>query len=191
MRHPATDVHVLWRVLLSQGETGRRRGLRCGRMIRHILQVKVPVTDLARSAAWYRKVFELELIREFVEHGQLAGAVLSNSERTLLIGLRRRDVVPGKPAFAGFDLFSFAVDSRAELDRLVTRFDELGVAHSPIGDRGSDGAQLDVADPDGTVVRILSPFSEDAPAFQGIEFDEDGQPAFYDESRLDRAPNRR
>ena len=160
-------------------------------MIGRILQVKVPVTDRARSVAWYRRAFELELVREFVEHGQLAGAVPSNSKRTLLIGLRRRDLVPGTPAFPGFDLFSFAVDSRAELDRLVTRFHELGVAHSPIGDRGFDGAQLDVADPDGTVVRILSPFSDNAPAFQGIEFNDDGQPAFYDESRLDRAPNRR
>ena len=39
--------------------------------------------------------FELELVREFVEDGRLAGVVLSNTERTLLIGLRRRDVVPG------------------------------------------------------------------------------------------------
>ena len=158
-------------------------------MIGRIVQVKVPVTDLARSAAWYRTVFELELVREFVEDGRLAGVVLSNPERSLLIGLRRRDVVPGQPAFPGFDLFSFAVDSRADLDRLVSRFDDLGVPHSPIGDRGSDGAQLDVADPDGTVVRILSSFSDDAPAFQGIEFRGDGPPIFYDESRLDGAPN--
>ena len=161
-------------------------------MIRHILQVKVPVTDLARSAAWYRTVFELELVREFVEAGQLSGAVLSNSERTLLIGLRRRERGAGEAGVPGLRPVQLrrgqprGAGPAGDPSRRTRR---RALAHS--GDRGSDGAQLDVADPDGTVVRNLSPFSQDAPAFQGIELNEDGQPAFYDESRLDRAPNHR
>jgi len=153
-------------------------------MIRRILQVKVPVTDLGRSVAWYRAVFELDLVREFVDDGGLAGAVLSNAGRDLLVGLRRRDAVPGAPSFPGFDLFSLGVDSRAELERMAARLDALGVPHGPITDRGSDGAAMDVPDPDGTVVRLLSPFAADAPAFVGIDLSGPGAPVFYDRPRL-------
>jgi catechol 2,3-dioxygenase-like lactoylglutathione lyase family enzyme len=42
-------------------------------VLTHIVQVKVPVSDLAASVAWYRKLFQLELAAEFVEEGMLRG----------------------------------------------------------------------------------------------------------------------
>ena len=104
------------------------------------------------------------------------GAVLTDPSTGLLLGLRHREVVPGRPAFPGFDLLSFGVASPDALTALVERFDALGVEHSPLFDRGpGGGVQLDVPDPDGTVIRFLSPFG-DHPPFLGLEFHRDGRP---------------
>jgi catechol 2,3-dioxygenase-like lactoylglutathione lyase family enzyme len=149
-----------------------------------ILQVKIPVTDLQRSVNWYRRVFGLRLVWEFGESGVVTGAVLADDDERFLIGLRRRDTVAGEPSLAGFDVVSLGVPSVDVLKALAERFDELGVAHSELFDRGpGGGVQLDVPDPDGTVIRILSPFGEHAP-FTGVEFGPDGGPTFYSSPRL-------
>jgi catechol 2,3-dioxygenase-like lactoylglutathione lyase family enzyme len=41
-----------------------------------IAQVKLPVTNLARSVAWYRRLLDLRLWTEFAEDGVLRGAGL-------------------------------------------------------------------------------------------------------------------
>ncbi|WP_144120967.1 VOC family protein [Catellatospora sichuanensis] len=149
-----------------------------------ILQVKIPVSDLRRSVAWYTRVFDLRLAWEFVEEGVVRGAVLTDQHERFLIGLRDRAVIPSRPEFPGFDLFSFGVGSVAVLEDLARRFDDLDVEHGPLIDRGAGGGvQLDVPDPDGTVIRFLSPFGEHPP-FAGVEFHADGPPSFYDTSRL-------
>lgn len=149
-----------------------------------IQQVKVPVTDLQRSVAWYRTLLGLELIREFVEQRVLRGATLADRESGFCIGLRHRDAVPGQPSFPGFDLFALGVSSLEALHELVARCESLGIAHGELVDRGPDGTHLDVPDPDGTIVRFLSPFSADGPAFGGVEFHADGTVTFYDKPRL-------
>ncbi len=152
--------------------------------IERILQVKIPVSDLRRSVEWYSRAFDLRLGWEFVEDGVVRGAVLTDPSTGLLVGLRHREVVPGQPAFPGFDLFSFGVASPEVLANLVERFDALGVEHGPLFDRGpGGGVQLDVPDPDGTVIRFLSPFG-DHPPFLGLEFHRDGPPTSYDSPRL-------
>ncbi|TDO29628.1 catechol 2,3-dioxygenase-like lactoylglutathione lyase family enzyme [Kribbella sp. VKM Ac-2527] len=149
-----------------------------------ILQVKIPVTDLQRSVNWYRRVFGLRLAWEFGEDGRVTGAVLTDEAERFLIGLRLLDTVPGKPSLAGFDVVSLGVPSVDVLEALAERFDDLGVEHGPLFDRGpGGGVQLDVPDPDGTVIRILSPFGEHAP-FNGVEFLADGSPTFYSTPRL-------
>lgn len=150
-----------------------------------IQQIKVPVTDLQRSVSWYRSLLELELLREFVEGGVLRGAVLGDRDAGYLIGLRHRDAIPGRPScLAGFDLFSLALVSLPALEALAARCDHLGIPHGGLQERGPDGTQLDVPDPDGTVIRFLSPFAEDAPAFGGVEFHDDGTMTFYNTPRL-------
>jgi catechol 2,3-dioxygenase-like lactoylglutathione lyase family enzyme len=141
-----------------------------------IRQVKVAVTDLRRSIDWYCSVFELTLAREFVEGGRVAGVVVAPADRRFLIGLRLRSCIAGSPSFAGFDLFSLGVSSVADLHRLAERCDALDVARGEFFDRGIDGVHLDIPDPDGTVVRVLSPFSGDAPAFLGVDFGADDKP---------------
>ena len=44
-----------------------------------VCQVKVPVTDLARSVRWYRDLLGVDLVREFVEDGIVVGAVLAST----------------------------------------------------------------------------------------------------------------
>ncbi|TCO48560.1 catechol 2,3-dioxygenase-like lactoylglutathione lyase family enzyme [Kribbella antiqua] len=149
-----------------------------------ILQVKIPVTDLQRSVNWYRRVFGLRLAWEFADPSGVTGAVLTDDAERFLIGLRRLDTVSGEPSLAGFDVVSLGVPSVDVLKELVERFDELGVEHDPLFDRGpGGGVQLDVPDPDGTVIRILSPFGEHAP-FSGVEFGPDRAPTFYSTPRL-------
>jgi hypothetical protein len=150
----------------------------------YIKQVKVPVSDLRRSLSWYVALLDLRPFREFVEDDVVRGAVLIHPESGFLIGLRDREVIGGQPSFRGFDLFSIGVSSVQDLHEIAARCDELGVAHGDLTDRGPDGIQLDVTDPDGTVIRFLSPFAPDGPAFAGVEFHGAGAPTFYSSPRL-------
>src|SRR5918992_331136 len=118
-------------------------------------QVKIPVTDLQRSVSWYGRLLGLTLWREFIEDGVLCGAVLSDEESGLRIGLRLGAVISGEPAFPGFDLFSIAVDSGDELGTIVERCEAMGTAHGEMTVLGADGTVVDVPDPDGTVVRFI------------------------------------
>lgn len=156
-----------------------------------IRQIKIPVTDLARSARWYAKLLGLRLHREFVEQGTLAGAVMSHPGGFVL-SVRLRERVPGQPSFAGFDLFSLGVSSRADLDALVLLADGLGSEHSGVVDRGVDGYHLDIADPDGTMIRFLAPADADsatqagvdAEGFVGVALDDQNPPTFYPTPRI-------
>ncbi|WP_269459044.1 VOC family protein [Micromonospora inositola] len=151
------------------------------------MQVKIPVSDLSRSVTWYCRAFGLRLGWEFCETGVVRGAVLTDEHERFLLGLRHREVIPGQPEFPGFDLFSFGVASVEAMHNLIHHFDELGITHEPLFDRGpGGGVQLDVPDPDGTIIRLLSPFGEHPP-FMGVEFPADGSPTFYDTPRLPNA----
>jgi catechol 2,3-dioxygenase-like lactoylglutathione lyase family enzyme len=148
-----------------------------------IRQIKLPVSDLQRSVDWYRRLLALHLGWEFVEDGMVRGAVLVHRPTGFLIGLRDRQVVPGSPVLAGFDAFSIGVSSVDALHRLRDRCDRFGIDHGEPVDRGPGGWHLDVPDPDGTVVRFLSPV-EDV-GFAGVEFFADGTMTFYDRPRLE------
>ena len=155
-------------------------------IVTSICQVKVPVTDVERSARWYSALLGLRLVREFVEEGDVAGAVLADQGGGgFVISVRHRERIPGRPEMPGFDLFSLRVQDLESLHALVARCEELGAAHGDLVDRGSDGHHLDVTDPDGTNIRFLTPGAPDAPLFAGIVFSEDGPPTFYDQPRLD------
>ena len=133
-----------------------------------IAQVKLPVTDLARSVAWYRELFDLRLWTEIVEDGVLRGAALLDPLGRFNIALRDRSVCASQPNLDGFDVVAFLPKSRSLLDELVGRCERLGVAHNgicatPAGDR------LDIPDPDGTVLRFYH-FTAPTEGFIGVEF---------------------
>jgi hypothetical protein len=56
----------------------------------------------------------------------------------------------------GFDVFAIEVRSVQDLRDLAARCERLGVAYRGVQDNGEWGAYLDIADPDGTVVRFLA-----------------------------------
>jgi len=152
--------------------------------VENIRQIKVPVTDLQCSVDWYRQLLGLELHREFVEGGQLVGAVLRHQTGGFVVSLRLRAAVPGQPSFPGFDLFSLGVSSLGDLQQLIEHADTLGANHGVVVDRGPDGYHLDIYDPDHTAVRFLTPTAESAPDFAGVVFDENHLASFYDKPRL-------
>jgi len=72
--------------------------------VSRIRQIKLPVTDLARSVRWYRDLLGLSLVHEFEERGVVRGAVLADPESGVVVGLRERDHCEGKPRLDGFDM---------------------------------------------------------------------------------------
>lgn len=152
----------------------------------HIQHVKVPVSDLPRSVRWYRALLDLELTYEFREDGVLRGASLLHRGGGFSIALRDRRAIPGRPELRGFDPFAVGVASRQTLDELVERCDGLGVEHRGVEER-VDGSVLDVADPDGTVVRFYH-LTVDQRRFTGLAFGADGSVQRYDTPSLTDGP---
>jgi catechol 2,3-dioxygenase-like lactoylglutathione lyase family enzyme len=113
--------------------------------------LKLPVSDVARSVEWYSRSFGFIRAWELREDGELWGAALRHPDSGLQLALRRDP--ERAAALAGFDTLSLAVGTRSDLDAVLDRLDERGVAHgSPSPGRGGDA--VDVPDPDGHLVRL-------------------------------------
>jgi catechol 2,3-dioxygenase-like lactoylglutathione lyase family enzyme len=150
-----------------------------------VQHVKIPVTDLARSVAWYSRLLDLVPFREFVEQGALRGAALRSPEAGFAVALRERQFCASQPDLAGFDLVALHMANREALADLAAKCDRLGIEHGPIQDRGPNEAVVDVPDPDGAVLRFFwEREDEETSRFLGLSFGADGQPAFYDTPRL-------
>jgi catechol 2,3-dioxygenase-like lactoylglutathione lyase family enzyme len=149
-----------------------------------IRQVKIPVTDLAGSVRWYLHALDLELAAEFVEQGELRGAVLADHDSGFVIALRDRDLCPNRPDLSGFDVVSFEIADRVTFHQIVARWDELGLDHTEVWDGGQYGLSVDLTDPDGTALRFLCDNPIGRRKFSGVAYDEDGQVTFYDTPKL-------
>jgi catechol 2,3-dioxygenase-like lactoylglutathione lyase family enzyme len=152
--------------------------------VRRIRHAKIPVTDLRRSAAWYRSLLDLELAAEFSEQGVVRGVQLMDPAGGFGIALRDREFCASKPILSGFDAFALEVDSVAVLHRLAERCEQSGIAHGGVQDRGDYGASLDIPDPDGTVLRFLANNPIHEGRFIGVDVGADGQPTLYPTPRL-------
>ena len=149
-----------------------------------VRQIKLPVSDQARSARWYTDLFDLELSNEFVEDSAVRGVVLADHEAGFVIGLRDRAFCASTPVLAGFDVCAFMVKSVEQMSTIIERCDELGIPHGDVHDRGEFGVALDIEDPDGTVLRFVAgPHTGPPGGFVGVEFGA-GPPDFYGEARL-------
>ena len=128
--------------------------------------VRLTVTDLARSRAFYDAVFGWDVAYEVPADadaatrealGFLFGGLIYSWPGGLF-GLR--PVAPGTDAFdadrVGLDHLSLAVASRADLDAAAGVLDALGVAHEPVKDLGQI-VILEFRDPDGIALELTAP----------------------------------
>jgi catechol 2,3-dioxygenase-like lactoylglutathione lyase family enzyme len=150
-----------------------------------IKHVKLPVADLQRSASWYRALFDLELIAEFVEQGEVRGVSLLDRDGGFEITLRQREFCVGKPSLAGFDVFALTSPTEELVAAIAERCDRLGVTHTEVWRSAGYGAGMDIPDPDGTLVRIAWHDPQRPSGFLGVAFDADGRPQPYHQPRLD------
>lgn len=149
-----------------------------------VRQIKLPVSDLARSARWYADLFDLELANEFYEDSAVRGVVLADHAGGFVIGLREREYCASSPVLNGFDVCAFMLRTPEQMTSVIARCDELGIAHGDVHDRGEFGIAMDIADPDGTVLRFVAgPHTGPPGTFAGLEFGP-GPPIIYHQPRL-------
>jgi catechol 2,3-dioxygenase-like lactoylglutathione lyase family enzyme len=98
-----------------------------------IKHVKLPVTDLRRSASWYQALFDLELVAEYVEQGEVRGVSLLDRDGGFEIALRQREYCTGQPRLAGFDVFALRSPTEQLLAGIAERCDRLGILDRAVG----------------------------------------------------------
>ncbi len=146
-----------------------------------IRQVKIPVTDLAGSVDWYRRALGLDLAAEFVEQDVLRGVALADPDTGFVVALRDRSVCANEPDLAGYDVVAFEI---TDPDKIVARWDDLGLDHTDVWDGGHYGLGVDLRDPDGIVLRFLCGNPIGQGGFAGVATDADGRFSFYETPRL-------
>ena len=132
--------------------------------------VRLTVTDIARSRAFYDRVFGFTVAYEAPPDdadqatkdalGFVFGGVIYSFGAGNLLGLR--PVAAGNDAFdedrVGLDHLSFQLSSRADLDDAVAVLDELEIAPAGPQDLGQVWI-LEFRDPDGVALELSAPSS--------------------------------
>jgi len=126
--------------------------------------VRITVTDIARSRAFYDDVFGLPVLYELPADADeatreqlwfLFGGVIYQLGDSLL-GLRPVGGDTFSEDRVGLDHLSFALRSRDELDAAATLLDQRGVAHGGVKDIGG-GFILEFRDPDNIALELFAP----------------------------------
>ena len=125
--------------------------------------VRLTVTDIARSRAFYDDVFGLPVAFEVPEGAdeatreQLAflfGGVIYRLGDSLF-GLRPGATDSFSEDRVGLDHVSFLVDAKADLDEMAAILDGLGVGHAGVKDIGV-GHILEFRDPDNIALELFA-----------------------------------
>ncbi len=150
--------------------------------IRGIVQATVPVSDLARSAAFYCDLLGLTYVREFGDGQTVTGCALADWQARYLIALRRRDTLEGGRAdLRGEHPVIVEAESPAAAARIQARAAKLGIG-STAGTH-ADGSWIEFFDPDGIAIRVVHTATA-TETFLGVTFGTDGKQTFYDTPRL-------
>jgi catechol 2,3-dioxygenase-like lactoylglutathione lyase family enzyme len=152
-----------------------------GRDLLGIVQVTVPVSDLCRSAAWYRDLLDLDYVREFGDGERVTGCALGDFAARYLIALRLRSTTLAPADLRGEHPVVLEAPDAAAAARLVDRATALGIPHT--GGTHADGTWLEFVDPDGIALRVVHD-AAGPQTFMGVAFHPDGTTSFYDTPRL-------
>jgi catechol 2,3-dioxygenase-like lactoylglutathione lyase family enzyme len=118
--------------------------------------LKIPVSDLDTSIAWYGTALRSTRVERFDhrdDEGNLYAAVLDLPGVDIPVELR---LAPDAAAATkGHDPITFGVADRAGLDRWLTHLDHHGVARSPVI-TGLFGHLVEFASPDGLLIHIYT-----------------------------------
>lgn len=126
--------------------------------------VRLTVTDIARSRAFYDDVFGLPVAFELPADADeatreqlwfLFGGIIYKLGDSLL-GLRPAGSEKFAEDHTGLDHLSFAVASRAELDSAAELLDGRGITHGGVKDIGA-GYILEFRDPDNIALELFAP----------------------------------
>jgi catechol 2,3-dioxygenase-like lactoylglutathione lyase family enzyme len=146
-----------------------------------LLVAAVPVSDLARSAAWYRDLLDLDYVREFGDGERVTGCGLADWSAGYLVALRLRSTIPGEPDLRGEHPIIVQAADAAAAERIRARAEALGIPST--GGIHADGTWLEFLDPDGIALRVVH--SADGPhGFLGVRAAADGGWAHYAEPLL-------
>jgi glyoxylase I family protein len=130
--------------------------------------VRLTVTDIARSKAFYDQVFgwpaaidtsgDVEAPKETGEPANFYGGTIYQTPEGTLFGLRPVGSAQFDSERTGLDHVSFAVESRDELVSALKALDEAGIAHGDIIDLDDAGlAILSFQDPDDINIELTAP----------------------------------
>ncbi len=129
-----------------------------------IAHIRLTVTDIARSRAFYERVFGWPVAVEVPADADQAtrdalaflfgGVIYQFGDG--LVGLRPVESGSFDEDRVGLDHLAFAVGSRAELDEAAATLDGIGVAHGEIKDIGQ-GFILEFRDPDNIALELYAP----------------------------------
>jgi catechol 2,3-dioxygenase-like lactoylglutathione lyase family enzyme len=119
-----------------------------------IHHLKLPVSDLERSRAWYESRLGYELQVEFVEQDKLMGIGLAHPAGGPDLALR---LDPDRAAAAaGFDYFAIGVPDRESIEALAARLTALGEEHAGVHQASAGWILPLLHDPDGHEVRFYT-----------------------------------
>jgi catechol 2,3-dioxygenase-like lactoylglutathione lyase family enzyme len=111
-----------------------------------VLSVKVPVTDLAVSRAWYAAVFGLREEMEWPDDDGVVRGVGFSGLGSVTLALREHPAAAA--ATEGFGFLNVKVPDEEDLDDCAAHLDELGIRHTPVIS-AARGRLVGFHDPDG------------------------------------------
>ena len=112
----------------------------------HVVSIKIPVTDLSVSRAWFAKVFHLAEVMEWADDDGVVRGVAMAGLQGVLLALREDPALAAASSTFGF--VNIGVPEESDLPGCAAHLDELGVSHTEVI-TGAQGRLVGFHDPDG------------------------------------------
>ena len=112
----------------------------------HVVSIKIPVTDLSVSRAWFAKVFNLAEVMEWADDDGVVRGVAMAGLQGVLLALREDPALAAASGTFGF--VNIGVPEESDLPGCAAHLDELGISHTEVI-TGAQGRLVGFHDPDG------------------------------------------